>query len=524
MTLTASQPPIVTSSQHPDQTGRIRPRRADALRAVLAVVAGACLALAFPPTSLWPLAFIGSGLLPLVVRGVRARRAFGLAFLAGLAFFIPTLSWVDFPGIPVLLALATAEAVFIGGAGVAFMLVQRMRWGILWCPFVWVADEAVRGRYPFGGFPWSRLAFSQVDEPALHWASVGGAPLVSFVTAAAGCAGVAAVTTLAARSLRRSITAVGVLIAGLGVALPALGWLVPVPTAGQPDAAGRLGLGFDAQRRAVLDNHVRATLQLAAEVRAGTLPAPDIVIWPENSSDIDPFVSPDGYAELDEAAAAIDRPILVGAVLDDGPGKVANTGLVWTANGPTGARYVKHHPVPFGEYVPFRSFAASLVPLLQREIPNDFVHGTGSAALPIGPTTIGDVICFEVAYDGLVRNAANECGRLLAVQTNNADFGFSAESAQQLQMVRLRAVEHGRSAVMASTTGISAIVTPAGRVLAQSPIFKRAILEQTLPLRSSKTLADRVGYWPEMLITAVAATAIVGGILSGRRRRVDIPS
>ena len=373
----------------------------------------------------------------------------------------------------------------------------------------------------------------QVDEPALHWAAVGGAPLVSFVVAATGCALIAVVMsgTSFDSTTHGAKVAAGLVI--IGLALPALGTLISVPTSGQADATGRstvqvavvqgnvprLGLDFDAQRRAVLDNHTAETLTLAAAVKAGTLKQPDIVIWPENSSDIDPLENADGAADLNRAAQAIGVPILVGAVLDAGPGKVANTGLVWTATGPTGVRYVKHHPVPFGEYVPFRSEVSSIIPRINTLIPNDFIKGTGSGALQIGPTTIGDVICFEVAYDGLVRNTVTDGARLLAVQTNNATFGYTAESAQQLQMARLRTVETGRAALVASTTGISAVIEPDGTVVGRTRIFTHGVLDRTVPLRSSMTIADRVGAWPEWVLTALGCSAVIAVALVGRRAR-----
>ena len=143
----------------------------------------------------------------------------------------------------------------------------------------------------------------------------------------------------------------------------ALAWL-PLPgpslTEGGPTSTvaviqgdvPRAGLDFNAQRRAVLDNHVQQTLELAQDVAAGEEPQPDVVIWPENSSDIDPYTNADAAREIDRAAAAIDAPILVGAVVE-GPGEnVSNTAIVWDPDDGPGDTYVKRHPVPFGEYIP----------------------------------------------------------------------------------------------------------------------------------------------------------------------------
>ena len=175
--------------------------------------------------------------------------------------------------------------------------------------------------------------------------------------------------------------------------------------------------------------------------------------------------------------------------------------------------------MPFGEYVPFRGEVSAIVPRISTLIPDDFIKGTGTGALSIGPTTVGDVICFEVAYDGLVRDTVTDGARLLAVQTNNATFGFTAESAQQLEMARLRTVETGRAAVVASTTGISAVIEPDGRVIGQTKIFTRGVLDDVVPLRSSLTVADRVGAWPELILTALGCAAVAGAALGRKRPR-----
>jgi apolipoprotein N-acyltransferase len=107
----------------------------------------------------------------------------------------------------------------------------------------------------------------------------------------------------------------------------------------------------------VLDNHVQATRDLAADVRAGREQQPDLVVWPENASDIDPFTNPEAYDAIDRAVEDIGVPVLVGAVLQ-GPGeKISNAGIVWDPVTGPGERYVKRHPVPFGEYIPYRSLA-----------------------------------------------------------------------------------------------------------------------------------------------------------------------
>ncbi|MFL6128708.1 MAG: apolipoprotein N-acyltransferase, partial [Mycobacteriales bacterium] len=321
-------------------------------------------------------------------------------------------------------------------------------------------------------------------------------------------------------------------------ALPALAGLVAVAAAGgAARAAGdwqtrtartvtvavvqgnvpRLGLDFNAQREAVLGNHVAATLQLAADVDAGRVTHPDLVLWPENASDIDPIRNPDARALIDEAARAVGVPILVGT-LADGPTArtVRNVGIVWDpATGP-GERYVKRHPVPFGEYVPLRDVARLVSGDVDR-VGRDFVGGARPGRLRVGPVQVGDVICFEVGYDGLVRDVSG--ADLLVVQTNNATFGRSAETWQQLAMGRLRAVEHGRTLLVAATSGVSAVIAPDGHVAARSDVFSADVLVRAVEVREGATLATRAGAGPEWVVVAVGLAALLAAVGPGRAGR-----
>jgi apolipoprotein N-acyltransferase len=372
----------------------------------------------------------------------------------------------------------------------------------LWAATVWVGEEALRDRLPFGGFPWGRLAFSQGHTPLTPLASWGGAPLVTL--------GVAALGALLVRSPGRAVL--------LGPALVVLAVATPVPTGGQPLSVGvvqgnvpRVGLERDDQVSQVLANHVQATHQLAADVRAGRLPAPQVVIWPENASDLDPYTDVQARADIQAAVDDVGVPVLVGAVTD-GPGRfVSNRGIVWNPVTGAGASYVKRHPVPFGEYIPYRSLIRKVTNKVDL-VPNDFARGTRPGVLQLGPVRLADVICFEVAYDGVVRDAVRGGGRLLVVQTNNATFGRSGETSQQLAMSRLRAVELGRSVIVAATSGESAVIAPDGTLLHHTKLFTRDITVQRVPLRSGTTVASRLGAWPELVLALVALGAVVTGV------------
>ncbi len=511
-----------------------RPRPLPLPVAVVAALAGgAAMLVAFPPYGVWPLAPVGVALLAAAAHRRRLRAGAGLGFLAGVALFAPMLSWTNLHTgyLPwVLLSLLQAGYLALLGAATAWVspLADRARWawpaltGVLW-----VAQEALRDRTPFGGFPWGRLAFSQDDSPLLRLAAAGGAPLVTFAVAVTGGFLVAAAWGGYEARRRGGGWAPVAGLSAAALAVPAVGLLVPVGPAGGGDAVTvaivqgnvpRLGLDFNAQRQAVLNNHVDATVELAAQVAAGARPRPDVVVWPENSSDIDPLRDAAAGGRIQSAADAIGAPILVGAVLrGPGPGQVRNAGLLWRpGSGPDlDQLYTKRHPVPFAEYVPLRDVARMVSKQVDR-VRADFVPGTTPGVLRAGPAVLGDVICFEVAYDEVVRDTVTGGAQLLVVQTNNATFDV-AEARQQLAMVRLRAVEHGRPALMASTVGVSGFVSPHGRVSDATGFNTRAVVVRQLDLADGRTLATRVGLWPEVALTVLAVAALV--VAAPRRPR-----
>ena len=519
----------------------------------VAAAAGLALLLAFPPHGIWWLAPMAVALLAIAVRGRRFWGGAGLGMLSGLVFFIPLLAWTALNiSTPPWLLLSILESAYLGllGGIAAFVTTLLDRYPATWpalTAVLWVGQEALRDRTPFGGFPWARLAFSQADSPLLRLAVVGGAPFVTFAVALAGGLLAAALWRLPAL-IRRPDTgpepkqadpkrtqprtaaltvaatvagAVAVLLAGLAVPAPAPDG-PPVRVAIVQGNVPRLGLDFNAQRRAVLDNHVNETIELAGRVAAGEQPRPDLVVWPENASDIDPLRNADAAARIDQAARAIGVPILVGAVLiGPGPGRVSNVSIVWSPDGGAGRQYLKRHPVPFAEYMPWRSVIAPIAGFVADEanlLSNDFVAGKAPGVLRVGPATVGAVICFEVADDGIVRDTVTNGARLLAVQTNNATFDES-EAVQQLAMVRLRAVEHGRDALMASTVGVSGFVTAGGVVHDATGFNTPAVVVHDLRLGDGRTLATRLGVWPEAVLTLLALAAVVGAVWLRRRTR-----
>ncbi|MQA88345.1 MAG: apolipoprotein N-acyltransferase [Streptosporangiales bacterium] len=503
------------ANQPHHETSRRRAAGARLFRAAAAAGGGLLILAAFPPIGWWPLASVGVALTVLAIRGASVRFGALLGLLAGLALFVPLLRWIQVIGTDGWIVLAVMQSLYVAALGGATAVVSRLQAWPLWSAALWVAEEFVRSRFPLGGFTWGRLAFSQTDSPFTPYAAVGGAPLVTFVTALAGCALAWALVT--ARR-RRTLAVTGLASAVVMPVAPVVAYPELDATSGRPVRVAavqgnvpQLGLDFLGQREAVLNNHTGQTHRLAELVRAGRIRPPDMVVWPENSSDIDPGRDLGARQKIQDAVADVGVPVLVGTLAEyPERGERENRGVVWDPETGAGEHYVKRHPVPFGEYVPFRSVLAALIGRFDM-VPLDMVKGDRPGVMRLGPARIGDVICFEVAYDGLVRDVVGGGAQILVVQTNNATFGLSGQPEQQLAISRLRAVEHGRTVVVAATSGISAIVAPDGRTLDVSEEFTPDLLVERVPARDTVTLADRLGETPEWALTILALGAVLAG-------------
>jgi apolipoprotein N-acyltransferase len=516
--------------------GRVPTPLRYAARPGAAVAAGLCLWLAFPDAGLWWLAPVGVALLAAATLTAGALQGAGLGMLAGWAFFVPVLSWSGvYVGALPWVALATLEALYVaamsavvGFAGARFTAAGRPGTAYLLVPLGWVTQELARGATPYGGFPWARLAFSQADSPLAHVARWLGAPGVTFAVSAVGTLLLVAVTC----GVRRSWARAAVATAAGAVLLLLAPLAIPLPTDGRPVSVGfvqgnvpQAGLEFNAERRAVLDNHVRGAESLAQRA-PGDL---TLVVWPENSSDIDPFRNPDAAEQIERARAAVGVPLLIGAVLAEPPGYSSNVSLFYVPGVAAPQRYVKLHPVPFAEYIPGRRFFRLFTPMA--DLAGNFVAGREVGVFRV-PAAAGayvalPTICFEVAYDGLMRDsvtAAGDAESLLVVQTNNATFGYTAESEQQFAISRIRAIEHGRSVVHVSTVGVSGFVAPDGAVTEKTALFTADQRIAEPVVRTERTISDRLGPVPEWLAAALLLALLVWSTRLPRRVRVLAPA
>jgi apolipoprotein N-acyltransferase len=266
----------------------------------------------------------------------------------------------------------------------------------------------------------------------------------------------------------------------------------------------RVGNTLSVQRAAVLNNHIKTTESLLADIDSGKTPAPDLIVWPESGTDIDPLV-PGIAADAINRLTSISRtPILVGATtlsgrtFSGGENLTAvgprNVGILWTTESGPGEMYIKRHLVPFGEYLPLRDFLARYIKRFE-QIPNDFVPGNRVGVFNVGNKKIGDVICFEIAYANHVRETIAVGAQVMVVQTNNSTFGNTTQPEQQFAITRFRAIENQRAVLVASTSGISGLIRNDGKVLSKTAQFESATVTGEVEMISDKTLATRHPYW-----------------------------
>jgi apolipoprotein N-acyltransferase len=535
--------------------------------------AGPVLNAAFPDRGWWPLAFLAIACQLVTLQGRRLGAAFLIGFVFGAAFYFPDIAWAAvFLGPIPWSALATLMALWAGLGGMLITLAYRWvprafpsTWSrLLFVPVVvgglWTLREAVESVWPYGGFSWGRVAFSQSASPLsplFAWFGVSG---VSFVMVVASAVAVAAVQEGFRASRGRSdawhrpwvdggnqmaASGVGSAAARLGsltratlvVGVFALLLVIPAyPT--QIHGSVRVGAVQGDTKASYFDPPAHVGDNLLGQI-AATEPVydkkVDVVVWPEGASDVDPLEDPNAATLWDQVSARADAPLVGGAItrrVTTNPGgstttRYYNTSLLWDAGKGAVDYYDKKHPVPFGEYVPDRSFWRQFAPSLIDMIQRDYTPGTTQQVMDIGTTKSGIphviaglAICFDIVDDQLMTDAVNEGAQVIFAQTNNADFGLTNESVQQLAIARIRALELGRSVVNISTVGTSAVIAPDGSISHQLPVYTPAAIVADVPLATGKTPAVWGGRQVEWLVCGIGIGALLaaGTLRRGARR------
>ena len=439
---------------------------------LLSALSGLLLSAAFEPLALWWIAPIALAIEMFAL--TRSERKYLSVQTFALTFNLVLLHWTSiYVGSLPWIILAIGLSIFY------LPLAAVKHLGISFFPLIFITLEEIRNRFPFQGFGWARIAYSQADAPYAKIAAHGGAVALSAITVLIALF----LFGLTQKQLRILILLPLLLIfqpmhVNTNQSINALLIQGNVP---------ELGLDFNSRATEVFYNHVKETKKALQDNDKV-----DFILWPENSVDVDPFRNPEVFDTLN----SYKQPLIVGAIVGKGE-EVLNTSILWTKDAQN--VYVKQHLTPFGEYIPLRSLAGKISPLVNDV--RDFSPGNESVVFKVGAAKIAPVICYELLDDQILQQAAKS-SNLLTVQTNSATFGDSAESAQQLQITRIRAIEHSRNVLSVSTTGYSAIIDYNGKVLQKSNMGTAQHLYATVGLITSTSPRDRYGDWA-LVITLI---------------------
>jgi apolipoprotein N-acyltransferase len=455
--------------------------------ALQALLSGLLLSAAFKPIGLWfaaPLAFA------LLIYTINKSGKYLLSFaIFAFTFNAAGLIWSNkYVGVTPWIALVLLQTIFY----LPLALLKRLgEYWYFFFPFAFLALEELRARFPFGGFGWLRIGFSQVDAPYVRLASVGGVSLLSLATLLLGVAAF----QLAKRGS-------GLTLPGIAIALTLIGIFVfpnnsPRQTFQVLAVQGsvpKLGLDFNERATEVFYRHLTAT-----EKALSVGKKPDLIVWPENSVDVDPFNNPKIGSAITSLVDNSEVPLIIGAVLRT-DGQLQNASVLWQPKTGASTRYIKRHLTPFGEVMPLRSTLTFF-----SDLPNqveDFTPGNTAVIHKVGQAKIAPIICFELIDDRLIQSSAGS-SNLFVVQTNSATFANTAQSAQQLAITRIRSIEHARYAVSVSTIGISAIVDTNGIVLKSTKENIADSINSAVALNATRTIYDRVGQFAWVLVLLI---------------------
>lgn len=478
----------------------------------LAALGGAVLDRGFPDSDIWPLAIVGAAAILFALGG----RGFWSGALVGLVgggvFWAVHISWLTLYLGPVpWAALAGLQAIFFSLSAGLMAVVSTLGHRVWTGPLgrmvgipallaaLWIGRETITNVWPYGGFAWGRLAISQSLSPLSGLAAWVGFTGLGFVVAF-----LAAVLAQAVRDVSVPASVRVTAVAGFAVAamvFPA--W--PAPTEGTTRIAAvqgdsDAGLFSQSYRGQILEDHTSATLPILNQTV-------DMVVWPENGVDIDPTQNARSAAVLDYLSRSMNVPFIVGTITNPSDDVFYNSSLLWKAGEGAVQVYDKAHPVPFAEYMPDRAFWRLFAPDLVDLVSRDYSIGTRSNVFDVNGVLAGIAICFDISDDSLTNAMVDGGAQVILGQTNNADFGRTDESVQQLAIARLKAIETGRSVVNISTVGTSAIIGPDGATIDSLTWFEPGVMVDDVPLASTTTPAV---VWARQLGWYFLAAGLVG--------------
>lgn len=490
---------------------------------LVAAASGPIVDAGFPGRGWWPLTFVGIGLTLACLIGRRNGSALLVGFVASLTFYLTQISWASlFLGLLPMAALSVLESLFAALGGLAIALAYRWMprvWPGVWgrmalLPIavagLWTAREAWAAVWPYGGFSWGRAAMSESDgpfAPLFGWLGMSG---VSFVMVLLIAVSIECIRVAGAPRLAR-VTAPVALASALLVVPAWQGGTEGSMRVAAVQGAGKAGYFDGSTANELLQAQLDATAPLFGE-------KVDVVLWPEGTTYADPLTDKYTGQVFDYVSQQMDAPLIAQGITtsDD---RYYNTVMLWKSGQGALDLYNKKNPVPFGEYVPDRAFWRPFAPDLIDLIGREYTPGTTDMVFDVNGVTVGVNICFDIVDDQLLTDSVNEGAQVIFASSNNADFGMTDESAQQLAIARIRAMELSRSVVNISTVGLSAVIAPDGSIVQQLPWYEPGSMVQDVALSTTITPAVTLGRELEWFVSGLGLASIIVAGFALRRRR-----
>jgi len=470
-----------------------------------ALIAGLLVASSMPPWGWWPLSFVGLAMFTsLELTAAGSRQRFNTGFIFGLGWFFPALAWMWFLTAPGYIIGVVMYAILHGLASLVVVRKNDNRSFLFMSPVAHILIEVLRMCAPFGGVPLATLGIAQVGGPLHRVASIGGVILLSWLTWQVGA-------LLAKRPRDFSVDQQHRrLLWSLCLLLLVGSYFAPRGSNSDRDfhivavqGGGPQGTrAVNTDPRDVVKRHLAATQTINNSVDDPI----DLVVWPENVIDVVDFASSTESQEVGAEASRLNAPFAVGITEDVNREHFTNAQVIVNSNGEVVDRYDKVRRVPFGEYMPMRSFLKSLgAPV--NEVPRDALAGIGPAILDVPTSTgserVGVVISWEVFFGGRARESVKNGAGFIINPTNGSSYTWTVLQSQQVASSKLRAIETGRWIVQVSPTGFSAFIDPEGHVHQRTGVSEQKVISGHVAIRGGKTIYVALGDKPWVVLIAL---------------------
>jgi apolipoprotein N-acyltransferase len=496
----------------------------------LASISGVLLFLGFPQFNLYPLSWIALAPLLIALRDKNAMSSFHLGLLTGFIYFVGTIYWVYhsmhfYGGLPLLLSillmllLSFSQALYTSLFAVLFgFLAKKPKLpAVLSAPLLWVTLEYIR-TYTIFSFPWSSLGYSQYKFLSfIQIADITGIYGISFLVAASSGIIYDVIVYLSGKR-GRSVTFRW--HQTLGICMFVLVIILSLYYGREKLKESKQGASFRASviqsnidqgkkwdlkfQQEVIDTHKRLSIKALQD-------SPDIIIWPESAV---PFIF--NYDKtLAKETVAFQRQLgtylLFGSVMAKDKSKLSNSAVLLSPEGDTVSVYDKMHLVPYGEYVPLKD----LFPFVSKMVTaiGDFAPGQETTVMKTTFARIGNLICYEIIFPGLVRKFVDKGANVLVTITNDAWFGRTFAPYQHFSMAVFRAIENRVPVVRAANTGISGFIDSKGRILNKSNIFIETVLTEEITVGIKKSFYTKYGDIFSYLCILISVSLIISAFM-----------